>query len=181
MLGRSLSIAVLWGIKILTVRGFDETTASTINATIWLGFAAGAPLVALLANTVKSYKFTSYAFMIGLLLVVLLLLYAPGLPLWAAYTVFIVAGFFAAVSLIPFMITAEVCRDVVTGTAMAFVNMIMFLLSGIMMSVPARLLTNVELNLSALQDGLRILPGGLLLGLVILYFLREPYGSAARQ
>ncbi len=176
-----ISIAVLWGIKILTVRGFDETTASTINASIWLGFAAGSPLVAVFANTLKSYKRTSYTFMTGLLLLVLWLLYAPDLSIRAAYVTFILTGFFAAVSLVPFMMTAEICRDVVTGTAMAFVNMIMFLLSGFMMSVPARLLTDVELNLSALQDGLMILPGGLLLGIVFLYFLREPYGSAVRQ
>ena len=179
--GIQIAVAVLWGMKILIARGFDETTASTINATIWVGFAAGAPLVAVFFNTVKSYKIPAYTFTVGLLLAILTLLFSPSLPIWAAFALFFITGVFATASLIAFTITTEICRDVVAGTALAFVNMVMFAVAGFMISIPAKMLDNVELTVDALKIGLLALPGSLLLALVMLLFLREVHGTGATQ
>ncbi len=50
-----------------------------------------------------------------------------------------------------------------------------------MISIPAKMLDNVELTVDALKYGLLALPGSLLLGLVMLLFLREVHGTGATQ
>jgi sugar phosphate permease len=173
-----LSVAVLWGIRILVSREFDETTASTINAISWIGFAVGAPVIALVASRLNSCRKPFIGSIAGLLLATGVLLWHPHLSAPLAYTVFFLIGFFGGVCMLSFTVTTQVCRDVIAGTAIAVVNMIMFALSGFMMSLPAWLAGGDDVGAAVLEQGLLILPIGLLIALICSFGMKDPYQPA---
>ena len=61
--GLMLGVGIIWGIKLLIFKGFDPTSASNINATIWFGFGTGALLVHVFSDYVRSFKLTCIIFL----------------------------------------------------------------------------------------------------------------------
>jgi MFS family permease len=173
--GVLISVAVLWGIKLLMAHGLDETTASTANALLWVGFGLGAPLIAVVVNRLQSFRTPFIGGLAGLLLLVLTLLLAPALTVAGACVLMLLLGLFTGTTMISFTVTTAICRDVVAATAIAVVNMVMFVISGFMISIPAVLMDELELTAANLAAGLWILPGGLVIALACVWIMREAY------
>jgi len=177
--GVMLSIGVLWGPKLLLARGFDETTANTVNATIWFGFGLGAPLAALLVNRMRSFRKPFTLGVLALLPLLLVLLFVPNLSTITAYLLFLLIGLFTSSLMISFTVTTQICRDAVAGTALAIVNMIMFVTSGLMISIPARLMSDADITLDNLASGLWLLPACLIIALGFISLMKESFGTVS--
>ncbi|MBF0442744.1 MAG: MFS transporter [Oligoflexales bacterium] len=179
--GVVISIGVLWGIKVLLVRGFDPVTASNINSFLWIGLAAGAPLIAMFANKINSHKTPLTIFTFGLCVTVFYLLFSGILQLWQAYLTFFLIGFFSAAQMVSFTMATELCRGKVAGTAISFVNMIMFIVSGALISLPAKTLRIDNLDLQQLQNALMAMPITLVISCFFIIFLKETKGILPKE
>lgn len=174
--GVVLSIGVFWGVKILDMRGFSRDVAVSINAVIWLGLAIGAPLVGVLANRLQSYTKPLFILTFSMLITVLALFYLPTISEGVATLLFFLIGFFSAAQMICFTMSAEMNRAEVAGTAISLVNMMMFITSGVMMWLPAKLIDNSkELTLDMLTESLAVLPISLVFGTVIIAFIKDVF------
>ena len=176
-----MSINVLWGVKLLIARDFDATTAGTVNASMWFGYALGGPMVALLCNRLKSFKVPLSFGIAGLLLTTLGLLKLPDLSLYSAYALYVSLGLFGATAIISFIVTTKICRDVVAGTALGIVNAIMFFAVGILLWLPARIIGNVELTINSIEKGMLFLPVALGIALFSLLFVKDIFNSSSHQ
>jgi MFS family permease len=179
--GTIMSINVLWGVKLLIARDFDATTAGTVNASMWFGYALGGPMVALLCNRLKSFKVPLGFGIVGLLLTTLGLLKLPDLSLYSAYALYVSLGLFGATAIISFIVTTKICRDVVAGTALGIVNAIMFFAVGILLWLPARIIGNVELTINSIEKGMLFLPVALGIALFSLLFVKDIFNSSSHQ
>ena len=164
-----LGIGVIWGVKILTARGFDLATASNVNATIWVGAAFGGPLVAFLANAVRSYKIAAIVYICGMLIPLLMLVFFTNTPPELAYPQFFAIGFFGSgSSVLAFTFGVQVCKEKTAGTTIAFINFTKFIIAGLMMPIPGKLLA--FFSAITLPQATLVFPSSLLVTLFCLTF-----------
>lgn len=172
--GTLLGIGILWGIKLLVAKGFDATTASSINSTIWLGFGIGAILIHTIADFFRSFKVTSIAFLILDFLALVLLTTLNELSAPVAYALFLSIGFFAGVSTMCYTMTTRICEKAVSGTAFGVLTCISFLIGAVLMPLPGTLIERFDLSMS---QAAWIFAAAIFLSLLISVFTRETYGE----
>ncbi len=170
--GLMLGFGIIWGIKLLIFKGFDPTSASNINATIWFGFGTGALLVHIFSDYVRSFKITAIIFLVCDLVALLLFLLLSEISTGVAYTLFLCIGFFAGVSPMCYTMTTRFCEKTRAGTAFGLLTCVSFVVGALLMPAPARLIEdfNVPLGAAAL-----IFPAALLLALVLAVIKKETY------
>ena len=170
--GLMLGVGIIWGIKLLIFKGFDPTSASNINATIWFGFGAGALLVHIFSDYVRSFKLTCVVFLVCDLIALLLFLLLSEISTGVAYALFLSIGFFAGVSPMCYTMTTRFCEKARAGTAFGLLTCVSFVVGALLMPAPARLIEdfNVPLGAAAL-----IFPAALLLALILAVVKKETY------
>ena len=170
--GLMLGVGIIWGIKLLVFKGFDPTSASNINATIWFGFGTGALLVHIFSDYVRSFKLTCIIFLVCDVIALLLFLLLSELSTGVAYTLFLCIGFFAGVSPMCYTMTTRFCEKARAGTAFGLLTCVSFVVGALLMPAPARLIEdfNVPLGAAAL-----IFPAALLLALILAVVKKETY------
>ena len=105
-----------------------------------------------------------------------------------ASVLFFIWGFMAGGSMLNFPIGAELVKPALIGTSAAVVNAVQFIVGGIIMAIPGRVLSGTGIiarfahveqvgdpTLSDYQWAMSILPICLLAALLLFFFLRETY------
>lgn len=175
--GTVLGVGIIWGIKLLLSKGFDPTTASNINSTLWFGFGIGALVIHVIADRVRSFKWTSIVFLLCDFIVLLLLTLMDKISITTAYVIFLSTGFFAGVSTMCFTMTTRFCEKAIAGTAFGFLTSMSFIMAAILLAIPGKLVENANVSLSAAA---LVFPAALLLALCLAVIKRETYNMTPR-
>lgn len=189
--GSMLSLGVIWGPRYLIAAGHSESSAYTASAMMWLGLAISAPLFALCSDWMKSRKKVMFIGCFLQMLAIIIILARPTMGLNEAYVMFFIWGFMSGGSMLNFAIGADLVPIKLIGTASAFVNAVQFIVGGILMAIPGRVLAGTGL-IARVQDqathsapivgsvydyqwALAILPISLALACFWFLFLKETY------
>ena len=186
--GVMLALGVVWGPKLLIVRGLDPGIANLASSLLWLGLAAGCFIAPWSSDRLRRRKLPTLVGIVIQVTALSLLLYAP--PLGAAIDMVLcfAFGFGNSAHMLAFSTAADVVEPKYIGTSAAIVNGIMFIVGGIMISRPGlRVGLGLEegvtpASLEMAQFAARPLFLGVCLALVIAFLMRESYpdvGSAA--
>ena len=170
--GMMLGVGIIWGIKLLIFKGFDPTTASNINSTIWFGFGIGALLVHIFSDYVRNFKLTCVIFLLCDVIALLLFTLMGELSTGMAYILFLSIGFFAGVSPMGYTMTTRFCEKAMAGTAFGLLTCVSFVIGALLMPIPARLVENFNVPLSAAA---LVFPAALLLALYLAVIKKETY------
>ena len=195
--GSMLSLGVIWGPRYLITAGHDEGSAYTASAMMWLGLAISAPLFALLSDKMQSRKIPMFMGCFLQMIAIIFILSRPGMSLNEAYFWFFIWGFMSGGSMLNFPIGADLVPINLIGTASAFVNAVQFIVGGILMAIPGRVLDGTGIiarvhdavlhldgakpvgTINDYQWALAILPISLALACLWFIWLRETYPKDA--
>ena len=189
--GSMLSLGVIWGPRYLIAAGNDEGSAYTASAMMWLGLAISAPLFALASDWMKSRKTPMFIGCFLQMIAIIFILSRPTMGITEAYVWFFLWGFMSGGSMLNFPIGADLVPIKLIGTSSAFVNAVQFIVGGILMAIPGRVLDGTGLiarvhdrvnqsapitgSVSDYQWALAILPISLALACLWFLFLKETY------
>ncbi|WP_217698691.1 MFS transporter [Pseudoxanthomonas indica] len=134
--GAMLALGVVWGPKLLMVRGLPADMANLGASMLWLGLAAGC-FVAPWASDHWRRRKGPVLVGIALQLVALAsLLYLPPQGAWLDIALCLLFGFGNAAHMLAFSTAADVVEPARIGTSAAIVNGLMFIVGGLMISRP---------------------------------------------
>lgn len=186
--GALFAVGVVWGPRLLTAAGFEPQAAHFTTSLSWLGLATGAPAVAWLAErSGQLVRGLRIAVVVQMALIAGIILFADS-SLLTAQILFFAFGFAAGGSMLPYAIAAKLVPGRLIGTSGAVVNAVQFIIGGLLMALPGRVLSGgsdagmpADPGFAAYQTALIALPlalgGAAFLGL----FLKEPGSAAAEQ
>jgi MFS family permease len=143
------------------------------------GVALGAPVLGWLSDRLGLRRFPMIMGTALVLILMLIILYVPGIPLTLMFALLFFSGFFSSVYALPFAVMRDIMPAAVRGTSMAYTNL-MCILIGAPLLQPligwwldhAMQTTNA---VHAYQQALTLLPVCLAIGLVLSFFIRETY------
>ncbi len=190
--GSMLALGVVWGPRFLIAGGMEEGAAFGVSSMMWLGLAVGAPIFSKFSDMVKKRKMPMALGCAIQLVAIVIILMRPGMSSGEASGWFLLWGFMAGASMLNFPIGAELVSSSLVGTSAAVVNAIQFIVGGMMMAIPGRVLsgsgmiarfreTTIDHEIAltgTVQDyqwALVILPITLGLALILFLFLKETY------
>ncbi|WP_105102183.1 MFS transporter [Microbulbifer pacificus] len=183
--GVMLALGVVWGPKLMMVRGLQPATANLAASLLWLGLAAGCFVTPWISDQMRRRKLPTMAGIAIQLVALALILFAP--PIGATFDMFLcfAFGFGNSAHMLAFSSAADVVEPENIGTSAAIVNGIMFIVGGIMISRPgmriglgqAEGLTPASTELA--QFASRPLLLAILIALLIAMFMRETYPATA--
>jgi MFS family permease len=179
--GVMLGLGVVWGPKLLMVRGLDAGTANVAASFLWLGLAAGCFVAPWISDYLQRRKLPILIGIAIQIVALALLLYTQ--PMGAAGEVLLclLFGFGNSAHMLAFSTAADVVEPKNIGTSAAIVNGIMFILGGIMISRPGlRIGIGLEEgvapgSLEMAQFAARPLLIGVCVAFVIALLMRETY------
>jgi MFS family permease len=178
--GAILACGVLWAPKLLAARGMPEQLATFSSSVMWLGLALGCLTVPKWSDIVRRRKLPTLAGVTLQLLALAGLIYLPPIGAELTFALCFLFGVGAAAHMLAFSTAADVVPPRLIGTSAAIVNGIMFLVSGILISLPGEIVTKqvnvgepVEMSLVAQAANPLII--GLVIGLILALLMRETY------
>ncbi|MEN8236941.1 MAG: MFS transporter [Pseudomonadota bacterium] len=129
-----LPIAIIgdqWGVSFLErYYQLDEGMAATFIACLFIGVSIGGPFFVLLAHKLSSYKIPLFMGAILCCSLYSIIVFVPGIPFIVLYILFFLAGVCFTSQLLCFSIVTDSTPSSISGTTMAFTNMII-MISGI--------------------------------------------------
>ena len=186
--GTMLALGVLWGPRYLAAGGMEQSDAYAVSAVMWAGLAFGAPLFAWMSDYFKKRKTPMFLGALLQFLAIIYILMNPSMSNTEASIAFFVWGFMAGGSMLNFPIGADLVKPSLIGTSAAIVNAVQFIVGGLIMAIPGRVLVgsgfiarvaeiegSVTPSVSDYQWALLIFPITLFLALLLFYFLKETY------
>ena len=179
--GVMLALGVVWGPKLLMVRGIDAGTANLAASLLWFGLAAGCFITPWISDRLAMRKLPIVIGLAVQLAALALLVYAPALDPMVAVSLCFTFGFGNSVHMLAFSSAADVVEAKYIGTSAAIVNGLMFIIGGVMISRPGlRAGLGLEEGLSPAslelaQFASRPLVIAIILSLVIALFMRETH------
>lgn len=190
--------AELWGIPYLQhAHGLSPQAAGFANSLIFFGFMVGAPLMGFLSDHFKQRKLPLLVGAVGAALIMIIILYLPGLTEVHVDILLFLLGLFYSSQCIVFAIGRELSPEEAAGTAMAMVNMIVMLGAMILQPLVGRLLdfsfkhhTSAGLlNVLSVekfqqmytafdyQYALSVIPIGIIVAAILTFFLKETHAN----
>lgn len=113
----------IWGPPFLIAAyNLDKTTAGAVNSALYVGMGIGSPFFPLLLNFLKAYKPTIFIAAIGALVMLSVVYYVPGLPLWLLTGCLFLAGLFLSGQFLAFSMVSALNPLSASGTAGGFQN-----------------------------------------------------------
>ena len=134
--GVMLGLGIVWGPKLLTVRGHDIGTANVAASFLWLGLAAGCFVAPWISDQLRRRKLPT---LIGIAIQAVslwLLLFTQSIGPDADVLLCFLFGFGNSAHMLAFSTAGDVVDQNHIGTSAAIVNGFMFILGGIMISRP---------------------------------------------
>lgn len=117
------AFADLWGTPFLMqLYHIDNETASFAGTMVYLGFAAGSPLAAMLSNTIKSRKIVMTWSPILTIFPFMAVVYVPNIPYTASLFLLFAAGLVCAGQILYFAAVKEINPAKYSATAIGFTN-----------------------------------------------------------
>ena len=190
--------AELWGIPYLEhAHGLTHSSAGFANSLIFFGFMLGAPLMGFMSDSLKRRKPPLLLGACGAGLVMITVLYFPGLTESTLDVLLFLLGVFYSSQCIVFAVGRELSPAEAGGTAMAMVNMIVMLGAMLLQPFVGRLLDfSLKMHepvdvLQAIsgdqlhqlytpvdyQLALSVVPLGVILAAILTFFLKETYAD----
>ena len=179
--GVMLGLGVVWGPKLLMVRGHDAGTANVAASFLWLGLAAGCFVAPWISDYLRQRKLPILIGIAIQIVALALLLYAKPMGTAGDVLLCLLFGFGNSAHMLAFSTAGDVVEPKYIGTSAAIVNGIMFILGGIMISRPGvRIGLGLEAevapgSLEMAQYAGRPLLLGVCAALVIALSMRETY------
>lgn len=186
-------LAELWGIPYLEhAQNMSKTTADFANSMIFLGFTVGAPLMGSLSDRLHRRRLPMAIGALGALLMVMAVMYIPGLSSSTVSILLFFLGVFYSSQAIVFAVGRELSPYHAAGTAMAFTNMVVMLggmfiqpMVGVLLdwhvkynqgtSGTAAVISPDAYTGADYQFALVLLPIGILLALILTFFMKETF------
>jgi len=134
--GTLLSLGIVWGPKLLMVRGADEATAVLGSSLIWLGLAAGSCIVPWWSDRLRQRKLPIILGSLVQLVCLVLLIYVADLGNTIDLMLFFIFGFANSSHMLAFSTVADTVEPHKIGTSAAIVNGIMFIFGGLLIARP---------------------------------------------
>ncbi len=181
--GVMLALGVVWGPKLMMVRGLEAGTANFASSLLWLGLASGCFITPWVSDRMGRRKLPIIIGMMVQVTALALLLYAPALGVGSAMALCFAFGFGNSVHMLAFSVAADVVEQETIGTSAAIVNGIMFILGGIMISRAGMRIGIgheaglVPASLTLAQFAIQPLMISVTIALIISLFIRETHPS----
>lgn len=185
--------AELWGIPYLIhAHGLSAHAAGLANSLLFLGFTLGAPLVGYISDRLGRRKLPMTIGAAGALIVMLVILYIPGLTEFNVQILMFLLGLMYSVQAIVFAVGRELSPGEAAGTAMAITNMIVMFGAMVIQPLVGYLLDhsysmkaqgvgmmvdNVHkiYMVSDYQYALSVIPIGIGIAALLTFFLKETF------
>ncbi len=181
--GVMLALGVVWGPKLMMVRGLEAGTANFASSLLWLGLASGCFITPWVSDKLGRRKLPIIVGMIVQVAALALILYAPPLGVGFNLALCFAFGFGNSVHMLAFSVAADVVEPETIGTSAAIVNGIMFILGGIMISRPGMRIGLghteglIPASLELAQFAARPLIISVSIALIVSLFMRETHPS----
>ena len=118
-----LGFAGLWGVPFLeTAYGLPRTLAATLTSMLFVGWGIGAPLIGWLSDHIGRRRPPMLVGLVLEILVLVVLIYVPGLPVFVLGGLCFLIGFFGSSQIVCFALVKENHPAGLSGTAIGFVN-----------------------------------------------------------
>ncbi|MCZ6719087.1 MAG: MFS transporter [Gammaproteobacteria bacterium] len=192
--GTMLALGVVWGPKFLMASGMSQTDAFFTSSIMWAGLAFGAPFFGWLSDKLRKRKLPMAAGCALQLLTIIVIISRPGMSPTEANFYFFIWGFMSGGSMLNFPIGADLVRPALIGTSAAVVNAVQFIVGGIIMAVPGRVLSGTGLiariaemegtakgTVADYQWAILVIPLILGIALILFLFLRETYPNSEEE
>jgi MFS family permease len=171
---------MIWGVPFLRDgMGIDYATAVNRATMVPLGWVIGCPVLGYVADRIGRRKPVLIGGAVLMLIATSVFVYLPGVA--PPYTLGLLLGFGSGAAMIPYSIIKEVNPDNVKGSATGAINFLVFTLSALLAPAYGWLLTRLsgggKLTLPVFQDASSVGIAGIVLAIVLAFFLRET-GSA---
>ncbi|KTD62668.1 MFS transporter [Legionella shakespearei] len=194
--------AELWGIPYLIhAHGLTTQAAGLANSLLFLGFIVGAPLMGYISDKLHRRKFPMLFGAGGAALVMMMILYLPGLNQSNIQALMFLLGLLYSAQAIVFAVGRELSPGEAAGTAMAVTNMIVMLGAMFLQPLVGHLLdfslsthmgaavvdtaatvSNVQklYTVDDYQFALSVIPLGILIAAILTFFLKETHAHAKK-
>lgn len=188
----SLSVfAELWGDQFLIhTYHFSNNEAAFANSMVFLGWLAGAPIIGLLSDQLRMRRLPLTLGCIAATIIVSVILFLPEIPVTIIYFLLVLFGIACSAQIICFAVGRENSRPGLSGTAIAFVNMLVMLGGMIFQPLVGKML---DLHWGGLiHNGIRvytstdyrfaltIIPVMFIVGAILSLFLHETHAKAGQ-
>jgi MFS family permease len=178
--------AGFWGIPFLeTFYGLSRPTTSALVSLVFVGFAAGAPLAGWLSDYLERRKPIMVVGSTLAAALLLVIIYVPHISLVNLGILLFAFGFLASFFFVSFAMMREINKPQYSGTAIGFINMFNAIFGALAEPAIGKLLdlewqhlfvNNVRVfSVPNYQHAISILPAGMLVGLVLLFFVPETH------
>lgn len=178
-------LGALFGVPYLTqAHGFSYLDASAVTSMLFVGMIFGSPFFGWLSDYIKNRKLPMYIGSLACLLSIFILIYAPKMESISAYALFFFIGFTSASQVLGYPVIAESNPSKISGTALSLAAfLIMGLGYGIGIPFVGWILDltwNGQMidgmnhySLASYQQALLTLPIAVILGVLMVYFMKE--------
>ena len=174
---------MIWGVPFMR-DGLGVGYAEAVNRAtmVPLGWVIGCPLLGYAADRIGRRKPVLIAGSVLMLLAAVLFVYLPGT--FPPYMLGLLLGIGSGAAMIPYSIIKEVNPDEMKGSATGAINFLVFTLSALLAPAYGWLLNSLagggKLTLGAFQHASAVGIGGIVLAIVLAFFIRET-GEKARS
>lgn len=181
------AFAALWGIHYMQeVYNFGSEQAGVAISMIFLGWAIGGPLAGWLSDRIKLRRLPLTIGSLVAAVLIAMVIYLPGFPPLLVYPALFLFGFFSAVEVIVFALSCDYTVSKASGTAVAFTNMLVMFGGMVFQPLIGYMLDWVHgpqcatcgpvvYNVHDYRVALFALPAGLVLSLILTFFVKETY------
>lgn len=172
--GAVLALGVVWMPKLLVAHGLSESNANWATACIWLGLAAGSPLIARWSDAARSRRQPIILTTLTQVGLVAALVYVPMTPMLAMALCF-AFGFANAGHMLSFSAAADIVPPKLIGTSASIVNGSMFILGGVLMGLPGEFLGDSAGGLADFQTAMLPCVGTLIASGLLAFAIKESH------
>lgn len=136
-----LAIGVVWGVQLFIEQGYEPTQAGELGSWIWIGGAFGAPAIALLHTKLNSYVKPMLIYSVGAILCLIGLCFTDNSSAFVSGALMTGLGIFGGgATILGFGFAMQLCELHLAGTVTAFINFMLFIISGVLMVVPGEMI-----------------------------------------
>jgi MFS family permease len=168
----------LWGVSFLTnTYHYAPELAASMVSIVFMGVGVGAPMWGFLSKIYGNHLKIMLISAIGLTIVNFFIIIIPGLNELMMFSMLFLSGLFCSGYLQAFTIVKDSVDPKLSGTALAFANMVLMAGAPIFQIFVATLLQSNIFNLSTADNyrfSLAIIPLGTLLCIALCYYIKEP-------
>jgi MFS family permease len=167
-----------WSVSFLIkLYGVSLSQAADVSAMIFIGAAAGTPLIGWLAGHLGSRRLLMMLFSALALLTFSIINYFPPANLKGMAILIMMLGFFSSAYVLPFAVVRDITPAHMRGTAMGFINMMCILMGSPILQPLIGVFLHIQQDSSwhAYQNAFIVIPIGLFLALILAYFVKDKF------